>query len=104
MASAVNPASKNLSSAEMENSKTQSVSGKYNSVVIAKHALFPITEFNRYNPDFDKLINANGNYELRLPADKMEMFSAKRYDILNESLQVLLESFRHSLALPQKNN
>ena len=104
MASSVNPAFKNLTTAELDNSKTQNVSGKYNSVVIAKHSVFPILEFNRYNPDFDKLIIANGNYELRLPADKMEVFAAKRYDILNESLQVLLNSFRQSLSVPQKMN
>ena len=104
MASSINPAFKNLSPAELDNSKIQNVSGKYNSLVIAKHAVFPITEFNRYNPDFDKLIMANGNYELRLPADKMEVFAAKRYDILNESIQVLLNSFRQSLSVPQKIN
>lgn len=102
MASSINPAFKNLTTAELDNSKTQNVSGKYNSVVIAKHAVFPITEFNRYNPDFDRLIIANGNYELRLPADKMEVFAAKRYDILNESLQILLDSFRLSLGVPKK--
>lgn len=103
MASVVNPALKNLTPAELENSKTQNVSGKYNSVVIAKFAVFPVTEFNRYNPDFDKLLIAKGNYELRLPADKMEVFSSKRNDILNESIQVLLDSFRQSLSESPKN-
>lgn len=102
LASAINPAVKNLTPAELDNSKTQSVSGRYNSVVIAKHTVFPITEFNRFNPDFDKLISANGKYELRLPADKMELFSAKRHDILNESIQVLLDTFRQSLNSSQK--
>jgi hypothetical protein len=32
----------------------------------------------------------------------MEMFTAKRYDILNESIQVLLDSFRQSLEKPGK--
>jgi len=78
------------------------VSGKFNSVVIVKYIQFSITDFNRYNPDFDKLIAANGNYELRLPADKMEVFTARRYDILNESIQVLLDSFRQSLEKQSK--
>jgi len=97
MASAVNPAAKNLSADELANSKVQNVSGKFNSVVIVKYVQFSITDFNRYNPDFDKLIATNGNYELRLPLDKMEIFNARRYDILNESIQVLLDSFRQSL-------
>ena len=103
MASAVNPAAKNLSADELANSKVQNVSGKFNSLVIVKYIQFPIIDFNRYNPDFDKLINTNGNYELRLPADKMEMFAARRYDILNESIQVLLDAFRQSLEKPGKN-
>jgi membrane-bound lytic murein transglycosylase D len=102
-ASSVNPAAKNLTTTEMTNSKVQAISGRYNSLVIAKHITFSVTEFNRYNPDFDKLITHNGKYELRLPADKMDLFMAKRYDILNESLQIMLDSFKQSLSTPPKN-
>ena len=102
LASTVNPATKNLSAAELNSSKVQAISGRYNSLVITKYITFSITEFNRYNPDFDKLITHNGKYELRLPADKMELFMAKRYDILNESLQIMLDSFKQSLSAPAK--
>ncbi len=101
-ASNVNPAAKNLSAAELTSSKVQAISGRYNSLIITKHITFSIIEFNRYNPDFDKLITHNGKYELRLPADKMDMFMAKRYDILNESLQIMLDSFKQSLSTPTK--
>lgn len=103
LASSMNPAAKNLTDIEMTNSKVQSISGRYNSLVIAKYVVFPITEFNRYNPDFDKLISHNSKYELRLPADKMDLFMAKRYDILNESLQIMLDSFKQSLSTPTKS-
>jgi len=101
-ASDKNPAAKNLSEDEMKNSKVQAISGRYNSLVITKYITFSITEFNRYNPDFDKLITHNGKYELRLPSDKMELFMAKRYDILNESLQIMLDNFKQSLSTPVK--
>jgi membrane-bound lytic murein transglycosylase D len=101
-ASSVNPAAKNLNDAEITNSKTQAISGRYNSVVIAKYIIYPITEFNRYNPDFDKLITHNGKYEMRLPADKMDIFMSKRYDILNESLQLMLDNFKQSISTPAK--
>ena len=101
-ASNVNPAEKNLSAAELTNSKVQGISGRYNSLVITKYIAFSIIEFNRYNPDFDKLITHNGKYELRLPADKIDLFMAKRYDILNESLQIMLDSFKQSLSTPAK--
>jgi membrane-bound lytic murein transglycosylase D len=102
-ASDINPSAKNLTEPEIKNSKTQAISGRYNSVVIAKYIVYPITEFNRYNPDFDKLITHNGKYELRLPADKMDLFMAKRYDILNESLQLMLDSFKQSISTPVKS-
>jgi membrane-bound lytic murein transglycosylase D len=103
-ASEKNPAAKNLSEDEMKNSKVQAISGRYNSLVITKYITVSITEFNRYNPDFDKLVTHNGKYELRLPADKMELFMAKRYDILNESLQIMLDNFKNSLSTPAKTS
>jgi membrane-bound lytic murein transglycosylase D len=103
-ASEKNPAAKNLSEDEMKNSKVQAISGRYNSLVITKYITLTITEFNRYNPDFDKLITHNGKYELRLPADKMELFMAKRYDILNESLQIMLDNFKNSISTPAKTS
>jgi membrane-bound lytic murein transglycosylase D len=50
-----------------------------------------INEFNRYNPEFDKVMaSANNSYEMKLPADKMDLFTANKYKILNESIQLLL--------------
>jgi len=98
-----NPAEKNLTSEELNNVKLQKISGKYLAVVIAKHILFPLPDFNRYNPGFDKEIALNGSYDLRLPTDKMDLFSARRQDILNESIRVLLDNFRQSLSVPAKN-
>ena len=102
LASTVNPATKNLTAIELNDSKVQAISGRYNSSVITKYISFSITEFNRYNPDFDKLITHNGKYELRLPADKMQVFMARRYDILNESLQIMLDAFKQSMSTPAK--
>lgn len=77
---------------EASSSKTQSISGRYNSFVIMKHISIDIASFNRLNPNFDKLIAFNGNYELRLPNDKMDIFLAKKPVILDESMQLLLNS------------
>ncbi|MBS1918317.1 MAG: lytic transglycosylase domain-containing protein [Bacteroidetes bacterium] len=80
-----------LSKEELNNSKTISVSGKYHSSVIAKYVVMDIDEFARYNPEFDKVMaSTNNTYELKLPADKMELFIANKYQILNESVQMLL--------------
>jgi membrane-bound lytic murein transglycosylase D len=80
----------NLSDEEREFASTQSITGKFNSLVIAKNLSMDIVSFNRYNPDFDNMMSINGNYDLRLPSDKMQLFIANKYTILNECVQLLL--------------
>jgi membrane-bound lytic murein transglycosylase D len=81
---------RDLSAEELRNARTVSVSGKYYSSIIAKYTLLDSATFNRYNPDFDKIMaSANDSYDLKLPADKMDLFVANKYDILNESIQVM---------------
>jgi membrane-bound lytic murein transglycosylase D len=80
----------NLTEEELETAATQSITGKYNSLIISKNLSIDIVSFNRYNPDFDNMMSINGNYDLRLPADKMQLFLANKYVILNECVQLLL--------------
>jgi membrane-bound lytic murein transglycosylase D len=80
-----------LTANELETVKTTTISGKYHSSVIARIVLMDQFDFTRYNPHFDKLIASPDNsYDLKLPADKMELFNANKYQILNESVQLLL--------------
>ena len=79
-----------LSDAERESTEKETISGKFNSIVIAKNLALDITEFNKYNPDFDNRLGMNGQYDLILPADKMQLFLANKYTILNECVQLLL--------------
>jgi membrane-bound lytic murein transglycosylase D len=80
-----------LDKEESTASVTLNVSGKYISAVISKYILMDAVEFNRYNPDFDKVMaSANNSYDLKLPADKMDLFVSNKYQILNESVQRLL--------------
>jgi membrane-bound lytic murein transglycosylase D len=79
-----------ISVQEMEMAETQTITGKYNSVIIAKNISMDILTFNRYNPLFDSQIAANSKYELILPEDKMQLFLSIKYQILNECVQVML--------------
>ncbi|MFN8250657.1 MAG: lytic transglycosylase domain-containing protein [Ferruginibacter sp.] len=79
-----------LTQEELETTATQTISGKYNSLIIAKNLSLDIIQFNRFNPQFDDMIASNGNYDLRLPNEKMQLFLANKYSILNECVQVLL--------------
>jgi membrane-bound lytic murein transglycosylase D len=79
-----------LTPEELEITATQAISGKYNSLVIAKNLAMDIVQFNRFNPEFDYMMTNNGNYDLRLPQEKMQLFQANKYIILNECVQILL--------------
>lgn len=80
-----------LTSNELNSARSAIISGKYISAAIARNILMDMTDFDRYNPDFDKkMASADNIYELKLPADKMELFTANKYIILNESVQTLL--------------
>ncbi|HSU26852.1 MAG TPA: lytic transglycosylase domain-containing protein [Chitinophagaceae bacterium] len=76
---------------EIPGTKMQPITGRYNSLVIAKQISFDIVLFNSMNPDFDKQIGLNGKYDLRLPDDKMDLFIAKKYTILEECMRILLQ-------------
>ncbi|MFD2527405.1 lytic transglycosylase domain-containing protein [Flavihumibacter stibioxidans] len=85
--------SRKITQEEQQSAKSQKISGKYQSVVIAKHILMDLSEFNRYNPDFDRVMStAATGYEMHLPGEKMELFNANKYNILQESVQLLLSS------------
>ena len=80
----------NLSANELVDVEVLSISGKYNSLVIARNILMDIALFNHFNPSFDATLSVTGNFDLRLPPDKMQLFAANKYQILNESVQALL--------------
>ncbi|HYJ37932.1 MAG TPA: lytic transglycosylase domain-containing protein [Chitinophagaceae bacterium] len=79
-----------LSQEEIDNMQAQNISGKYYSEIVARNILMEIDEFKRYNPCFDKLMANSSVYELKLPSDKMSLFVANKYQILNESVQYFL--------------
>ncbi|QEC58090.1 lytic transglycosylase domain-containing protein [Flavisolibacter ginsenosidimutans] len=68
----------------------QNISGKYHSKAIADNIKMSLPEFARLNPNFDKQLSLKGTYELRLPNDKMELFTLNKVPILQESVSILL--------------
>ena len=79
-----------LTTDELVSTELLPISGRYNSLIIAKNIEMEIGKFNRFNPSFDATLSTKGNFDLRLPADKMQLFVANKFKILNESVQVLL--------------
>ena len=84
---------RNLTAAELDQSRTVNICGKYYSSTIAKYTLLDSATFSRYNPEFDKIMaGTNNSYDLKLPAAKMDLFVANKYDILRESVDMLAQS------------
>ncbi len=81
-----------LQEEELKNSTSYTITGRFSSAIIIKYIDMDMATFNKYNPGFDNEIAVNGKYELRLPTQKMNLFVAKRYEILDESIQLLLKS------------
>ena len=81
-----------ISDADLNTSETLSISGKYNSSVLTKNIDLDPIIFFRLNPGFDILLSSGESYDLRLPAEKMDLFVANKYQILNECVQLLLHS------------
>jgi membrane-bound lytic murein transglycosylase D len=81
---------RNLTPKELSAARTVTISGKYSSAIISKYTLLDSADFDRYNPDFDKIMaSSNDSYDLKLPADKMDLFVSNKYYILTESVQLL---------------
>ena len=72
--------------------RSKQISGRFSSNVIVKYVDMDLGAFNRLNPEFDQQIADFGTYVMKLPADKMELFTPKKYEILYESIQLLLKA------------
>ena len=92
-----------LTLAEKKNVDSTEVSGRYIAEIIAKNVIMEMTEFNRYNPNFNSTLSTGASYNLQLPAEKMKLFFEKKYNILNESVTQLLNdvNLRSKLVINQ---
>lgn len=96
---------RSLTAEELNDARTTTISGKYRAVVVAKYVNMDADDFNRYNPQFDKVIGSEQNqYELKLPQENMEKFIANKYPILNESVQLLLNENSSSEVVTEELN
>lgn len=79
-----------LTPSEQLNTSTCIISGKYIGDVIARQLLMDHATFEKYNPRFDKKLQTENSIELLLPKDKMTLFLSKKYEILNECVQIAI--------------
>ncbi len=94
---------RNLTAVELKNATTTTISGKYRAAIIAKYINMDVEDFNRYNPQFDKIIDGeSGIYDMKLPEEATKKFVSNKYQILNESVQFLLSEPETTVVLPAK--
>ena len=87
-----NTTNDNSYSALAANAATINIYGKYNSVVIANTLMIDIGTFNQLNPNIDNTLAKGEIYPLRIPADKADLFQAKKNEILKQSVELFLSS------------
>ncbi|MGZ3839250.1 MAG: lytic transglycosylase domain-containing protein [Flavisolibacter sp.] len=73
---------------------TANISGKYASAAIASVIGMNLSDFNTLNPNFDRAIASLGHYDLRLPPEKMNVFQADKPQILEQSIQLMINGAR----------
>lgn len=71
---------------------TLNISGRYAANVVAKVVGIDLEEFNLLNPNMNNILSTGEDFELRLPKDNMEIFVAQRNEILNKSVESLLNN------------
>jgi membrane-bound lytic murein transglycosylase D len=69
---------------------SQNINGRYCSKAIAKFLEMNLDEFLKLNPRLDQILASNKTYQLILPINKMTIFEEKKNEMLNASLQMLL--------------
>ena len=65
------------------------VSGRYKITVIANYLNLDPKDLSILNPKFDQVVSAGKQYTLKLPMGSLEKFEARKFDILQASLQSL---------------
>lgn len=76
---------------DQKKAEVLTISGKYKAAIIAKGVGMTTDDFNRLNPNLDKVLSSGDSFDLRLPTEKMALFVANKYAILGECVQSILK-------------
>ena len=90
-AAAQTPANLELNETDLNNTATIEITGRYNAAIIANALQMDIRDFNKWNPNFDKLLATGKSYSLRLTKPQLLQFEANKGNLLMQSIRALLE-------------
>ena len=80
-----------LTDLEIKNTATIEISGRYMATVVAAGVKMDIQDFNKWNPNFDKMLASGKPYNLRLNSDQIALFEATKGNLLMQSIRTLLD-------------
>ncbi len=80
---------KAIANTKEDNLETIEVSGRYQISIIAQYLSIPVKELEVLNPKFNQTVATGKTYMLRLPKDRLEIFEARKNEILQASIQFL---------------
>lgn len=66
------------------------ISGRYDPAVIAEAVDLSMMDFQALNPNMKEVLSTGEEFSLRLPDEKMRLFEERRLEILNKSVDALL--------------
>ncbi len=75
---------------DLENTAIVEIQGKYNSTIMAKYLQMDEGQLDRLNSGLEDAMKSGNTYNLRLPADKMDLFAKTKKTILKDSVESLL--------------
>jgi membrane-bound lytic murein transglycosylase D len=79
-----------LSSAEISKLDSIKISGRYDASTIAEVLEIKITDFNKWNPNFNEKVSAEF-FQLRIPKEKIPLFHAQQELMLKRSVLHFME-------------
>ena len=75
---------------DLKISDTITIEGRYLSSVIAKYMGIDASQFQKWNPGFDKRIS-DGPLTIRIPKGNLQLFNSKKAEILKDSVTKIIE-------------
>lgn len=67
------------------------IGGRYQSLIVANALMMDITQFNKWNPGFDKTLAEGKKFKLRLPNDKLSLFESQKNQLLAISIRAIIQ-------------
>ncbi len=80
-----------LTESETANTIVTEVNGRYNALVVSNGLAVDISQFNKWNPNFDKVLAEGKKYPMRLTKEKALLFETNKGNLLMQSIRALLQ-------------